>query len=115
MPPQVTSSGHPLEQLLAQRPKQGWQEPNLRPGPKAPILQVEGEGEEGSALNGSGSGGAGSGHRFPLRLSPAGARSLLFANFWTALLATPLRWGRGDIVCGRGCCWKGVLRDVLAA
>ena len=28
---------------------------------------------------------------FPMRLSPSGARSLLFANFWAALLHVPLR------------------------
>ncbi|PRW57924.1 ATP-NAD kinase isoform B [Chlorella sorokiniana] len=102
----AASTDHPLQQLLAQPPKQGWREPNLRPGPKAPILEVEGEDKgsstgsssSGSSSSGSGRGSSGSfgsgasGHRFPLRLSPAGARSLLFANFWTALLATPLSW-----------------------
>ncbi|PSC74655.1 abhydrolase domain-containing [Micractinium conductrix] len=29
---------------------------------------------------------------FPLQLSPSGARSLLFANFWVALLQPPLSW-----------------------
>lgn len=60
---------------------------------------MEGEGEgEGSGTGGWGGGGA-AGHRFPLRLSPSGARSLLFANFWTALLATPLRWEGGQSTC----------------
>jgi preprotein translocase subunit SecY len=32
----------------------------------------------------------------PLRLSPAGTRQLLFANFWASTLAAPLAWARID-------------------
>lgn len=32
------------------------------------------------------------GQYFPMRLSPSGARSLLFASFWAALLQAPLGW-----------------------
>ena len=106
LPAQAPTSDHPLQQLLSQPPKQGWREPNLRPGPKAPILEVEREENitagHGSSSSGGSGGSSGRGHRFPLRLSPAGARSLLFANFWTALLSTPLRCGR---VCPKFCAW----------
>ena len=66
-------SEHPLLQLLASSPKQRRQRQGQEAGPA------------GAAAEG------GKQHYFPLRLSPAGARSLLFANFWVALLEAPLR------------------------
>ena len=69
---------HPLIQLLASSPKQRQRQRHGQ-GAAAPV---------GAAAEG---GGQQQQHYFPLRLSPAGARSLLCANFWVALLEAPLR------------------------
>jgi hypothetical protein len=64
---------HPLLQLLASGSKQRQQARGQEAAPAGPAAE-----------------GANQPY-FPLRLSPAGARSLLFANFWVALLEAPLR------------------------
>ncbi|KAL4419121.1 hypothetical protein ABPG77_004513 [Micractinium sp. CCAP 211/92] len=64
---------HPLFQLLATPPKQLRQQ--------QPAAPADGQGRE-----------AGRQLHFPLQLSPSGARSLLFANFWVALLQPPFTW-----------------------
>lgn len=67
---------HPLFQLLATPPKQ--QQPQGQA--PTPAERADGAGRQ-----------AGRQLYFPLQLSPAGARSLLFANFWVALLQPPFK------------------------
>lgn len=65
---------HPLFDLLATPPKQ---QQRRQQQPAAATVEQER--------------GAGAPLHFPLQLSPSGARSLLFANFWVALLQPPFR------------------------
>lgn len=67
---------HPLRRLLGTGLQQ---ERGLRPGLKAPLLGLPVAAQGGNQ------------QYFPMRLSPSGARSLLFANFWAALLQRPFR------------------------
>ncbi|KAL4439733.1 hypothetical protein ABPG75_002734 [Micractinium tetrahymenae] len=66
---------HPLFSLLAMPPKQ-----QHRQQQQPAVPAEEQEQEAGKPLH------------FPLQLSPSGARSLLFANFWVALLQPPFSW-----------------------
>jgi len=65
---------HPLLQLLSSP----WQASERVPG-EEPLVQQPPQQARRKQLF------------FPLQLSPSGARSLLFANFWVALLQDPLR------------------------
>ena len=66
----------------------------LSSGPQKPWAQ---QGQDGGSRSGSSlhpQEEEGKQQYFPMRLSPTGARSLLFANFWVSLLDAPLRWVR---------------------